>query len=318
MPVSICKKNHFQDYAPSKDLNSNTNNETPRCIDESGPWPFVTRRIFERGDASTWIWSSRHHRKKLNYSRNDATQLPSHALRQSIWLPRKLNWWIGLIFAIGSLLFLTACICSLALMSGLTTVLDLSNTNRMFFCGSIFFTIAAYLQLYQSANPDSLWQTSITRPRKYLGWRPSDIGWISSALQFLGTLLFNVNTYNAMSSDLTWLQQDLRIWLPDLVGSILFLASGYLAFAETCHSHWSWHFRDLSWRIVFSNLIGCLAFMAAAATAFSTPESINLKLQFFSMGMTAIGAASFLTGALLMLPESTSNSNFKHPEIVDN
>lgn len=295
-------------------MNSIIENESPRCIEESGPWPFVTRRIFEWGDASTWIWSSRHHRKQLNYSRNEATQLPSHALRQSIWLPKKLNWWIGLIFSIGSLLFLIACIFSLILMGGLTEILDLSNTNRIFFCGSIFFTIAAYLQLYQSANPDSLWPTSSVQSRNYLGWRPTDIGWVSSAIQFIGTLLFNVNTFNAMSSDLTWLQQDVRVWLPDIIGSILFLGSGYLAFAETCHSHWNWNFKDLSWRIVFSNLIGCLAFMAAAATAFSTPEPTNLKLQLFSMAMTAIGAGGFFIGASMMLLESTSRPNSQQIE----
>lgn len=295
-------------------MNSTTENEIPRCIEESGPWPFVTRRIFQWTDASTWIWSSRHHRKKLNYSRNEATQLPSNALRQSFWLPKKLNWWIGLVFSIGSLLFLTASIFSLILMSGLTAVLDLPNTNRMFFCGSIFFTFAAYMQLYQSANSDSLWPISSAKPRNYLGWRPTDIGWVSSALQFLGTLLFNLNTFNAMSSDLTWIQLDVRVWFPDIIGSIFFLASGYLAFAETCHRHWGWNFKDLSWRIVFSNLLGCLAFMAAAVTAFSIPDTTNLKLQFFSMVMTAIGAGGFFAGALMMLPESTSRSNSKRTE----
>lgn len=199
-------------------------------------------------------------------------------------------------------------------MGGLTEILDLSNTNRIFFCGSIFFTIAAYLQLYQSANPDSLWPTTSVQSRNYLGWRPTDIGWVSSAIQFIGTLLFNVNTFNAMSSDLTWLQQDVRVWLPDIIGSILFLGSGYLAFAETCHSHWNWNFKDLSWRIVFSNLIGCLAFMAAAATAFSTPEPTNLKLQLFSMAMTAIGAGGFFIGASMMLLESTSRPNSQQIE----
>jgi hypothetical protein len=278
-------------------LNPIIENETPRCTEESGPWPFVTRRIFEWADASTWVWSSRHHRKQLNYSPHEVPQLPSHAVLQSIWLPKKLNWWIGLAFSTGSLLFLTASILSLFLLSGMATVLDLLQTNRLFFFGSIFFTFAAYLQLYQSANTNSLWTPSTAKPRKYFGWRPTDIGWLSSVLQFIGTLLFNVNTFNAMSSDLTWIQLDVRAWLPDLIGSLLFLASGYLAFAETCHSYWRWRFRDLSWRIVFS-----------------MPETTNLKIQIFSMVMTATGAAGFFAGAIMMLTESTSRSNSKHFE----
>ena len=167
---------------------------------------------------------------------------------------------------------------------------------------------------YNCFNQPSLFPTLIVKPRNYLGWRPADIGWVSSAFQFLGTLLFNINTFNAMSSDLSWIQLDVRVWLPDLVGSLLFLASGYLAFAETCHSHWSWNFRDLSWRIVFANLIGCLAFMAAAITAFSSPNSTNLTLEFFSMAMTTLGAGGFLVGAIMMLPESTSRSNSQQTE----
>jgi hypothetical protein len=67
---------------------------------------------------------------------------------------------------------------------------------------------------------------------------------------------------------LGWLQQDLAVWAPDFVGSILFLGSGYLAFGETCYTYWAWKPQSLSWWITFTNLVGCVAFMISAFFAF--------------------------------------------------
>ena len=38
-------------------------------------------------------------------------------------------------------------------------------------------------------------------------------------------------------TSLTWFEQELVVWAPNIVGSTLFLASGYLAFVETCHGY---------------------------------------------------------------------------------
>jgi hypothetical protein len=46
---------------------------------------------------------------------------------------------------------------------------------------------------------------------------------LSCVLQFLGTLLFNAVTFNAMLPGLGWFQLDLAIWAPDLLGSDPFL-----------------------------------------------------------------------------------------------
>ena len=109
------------------------------------------------------------------------------------------------------------------------------------------------------------------------GWRPHDIGWLSRALQFIGTILFNFNTFDAMIPSLNWFQQDLLIWVPDIVGSILFLASGYLAFIETCHAHWAWNPRSISWWVVFTNLLGCVGFMISALFAIVLPGRVTAR-----------------------------------------
>ncbi len=108
-----------------------------------------------------------------------------------------------------------------------------------------------------------------------------------------------------MIPSLHWFGQDLLIWVPNIVGSMLFLASGYLAFIETCHAHWAWQLKSISWWVVFSGLLGCVGFMVSALLAiyFPTehPDATTLSTVF-----TLLGAIGYLVSSLLMLPESVS------------
>ncbi len=160
--------------------------DTPRtdsdCIEQSGPWPFVTRRVYRLPDQSSRIWNSRYHRKGLHVRRRlEGEQLGSLLLR-GLWNPKQLNWWIGVIFAIGSLLFALASVLSLSPALAKSWSLDALQINAIFFAGSVPFTTAGYLQLYQAANagkwmPDGI---SARRERTFIGWRPRNIGWLSA------------------------------------------------------------------------------------------------------------------------------------------
>ena len=143
-----------------------------------------------------------------------------------------------------------------------------------------------------------------TGRRLRFGWRPHDVGWLSCVLQFAGTILFNFNTFDALLPGLDWLQQDLAIWVPDIAGSALFLASGYLAFIETCHAHFAWRPHDISWWITFANLLGCVAFMISAVFAFVPPQPSASDAATLATLFTYFGAVGFLIGSLLMLPEN--------------
>jgi hypothetical protein len=252
------------------------------------------------------VWSLRHQRKGLHQLVHGQTVSPDQFKGSCLWQPRRMNWWIGILFACGSILFMFGGI--LSLMSMLTTIpwFRPSTVNLIFFAGSIPFTSAAYLQLYQSANAPGLTTGGNLPAGKVLwfGWQPRNIGWLSSALQFAGTLLFNINTFDALLPNLDWLQQDLVIWAPDLAGSILFLASGYLAFIEYSKAYWAWQPHNLSWRITFVNLLGCVAFVISAVLAFVPPTAPAAAMVTLSTPFTILGAAAFLTGSLLMLPEA--------------
>ena len=214
-------------------------------------------------------------------------------------MPGKLNWWIGLIFALGASLFALASL--LSLLPGLAKALSLESVPPgMFFAGSIPFSIAAYLQLYQAAN------AHVDRKRTtpiLFGWQPHRVGWLASALQFIGTLLFNVNTLSALIDPSGWIVQELIIWSPNVLGSILFLVSGYLAFIEACHRHWAFRPRDISWWVVFINLLGCVCFMLSAVFGVILPQPLA-GWESASLGFTFAGAVLFLFGSLLLWPEA--------------
>ena len=279
-----------------------SNGDAYYLVESAGPWPFITRRIYRLPDRSHLVWRSRLHRKGLHRARGAEAQ----TLLRCLWMPQRLNWWIGVVFALGSALFMFGSVLSLAPELAQAWAFDPQEINLVFFAGSIPFTTAAYLQLFQSANAGVFPPHGGSEsPRRVLfGWRPHDIGWLSCALQFPGTLLFNANTFDALLPNLDWLQQDLAIWVPDVAGSVLFLASGYLAFVETCHAHFAWRPQDISWWVTFANLLGCVAFMVSAVFAFVPSQAPGFDAAGLAVMFTLMGGTGFLIGSLLMLPET--------------
>ncbi len=279
---------------------------TARLIETGGPWGFITRRVYQCAEQELILWRSRHHRKGLPSCQPGSVLRVEIALLRSLWMPRKLNWWIGSVFALGSLLFLIGSWLSLDPALAQQVSMSTTGVNRVFFLGSIPFTSAAYLQLFQAANAGrpAPWKETSRKRIHWFGWEPMEIGWLSCALQFPGTILFNVNTFNGINANLNWIGQDWLTWTPNLLGSILFLSSGYLAFIETCHSHWAWNPESLSWWVTFSNLLGCAGFMLAALTSPVLPGSTGPVFPIISLIFTLLGALGFLIGSLLMLPES--------------
>jgi len=221
-------------------------------------------------------------------------------------MPSKLNWWIGSIFTIGASLFIIGSLLVLLPQAVVFFNLTPNQVNAVFFAGSIPFTTAAYLQLLQAANAGDFTEKGRERPEHLLlfGWRPHDIGWQSCAYQFIGTILFNFNTFDAMLPGLSWFQEDLAIWIPNFVGSVLFLLSGYLGFVETVHAYWAWRPKSLAWWITAWNLFGCVGFMISAVLAFVPPKQLIAVAPTLAVIFTLLGAIGFFVGSLLMLPEA--------------
>ncbi|WP_108659099.1 hypothetical protein [Acuticoccus kandeliae] len=273
----------------------------PAPMHTAGAWPFVTFRSFHhRGRHITW--RAREHRKGL---RRAARALENAAV--PFWQAARYNWITGAFFAVGALLFMLGA--GLSLVPDIGATLSGAAIAMIYFAGSVPFTIAGYLQHFQAANapeftPDPEPQTPATRRIAVIGWHPGNAGWISTITQFIGTIAFNFNTFDSIDAPSSWWMQDLAIWTPGMVGSVLFLVSGTLAFIETGHAYWSWKPRDLSWWIVFVNLIGCVAFMISSILAFVPKGAEPGWIPAMSNAQLFAGALGFLIGALLMMRES--------------
>ena len=162
-------------------------------------------------------------------------------------------------------------------------------TNLTFFIGAIFFTLAALIQLLLSGR----------RPPRRGSNRPDRADWWAAAVQFAGTLFFNLSTSAAL---ITALNENARIgsgWRPDAWGSVCFLIASGFAVAATTDREGLWDPRARSWRCTWLNMAGSVFFGLSAVGAYVIPETSNLVSQFWANAGTFLGALCFLAAALL-------------------
>jgi hypothetical protein len=185
--------------------------------------------------------------------------------------PRHATWWIGVLFAIGSVCFFVAP------FPGFLNLVGSRADGLVFFVGSLFFTTAAFLQLLSVSH------------------RTHPVDWWSSAIQFVGTIYFNINTYRALQDAIDSSAVDRVIWRPELLGSICFLVSGLLAYREV---------RD---RITTVNLAGCVLFMVSTLAGYVVPDTGDVLNLAVANAGTSLGALCFLIGALWLLTSPRSS-----------
>jgi len=264
--------------------------------------PFRTHIRWTTPSGTTVEWSSRHHRKSRS-------RLSPPGRSKLWWAPRRVSWWIGVLFAIGSACFLVGP------FPGFVQLVGSGTDGMVFFVGSIFFTTAATLQWLETINTD---MGLGGRPRsiRAVTFEPHRIDWWSSGVQLVGTLFFNVNTFHALQEGLDAHAYDRLVWTPDLVGSACFLVSGYLAYAEVCGGLlWTLQ-RGLEWKIAAVNLVGCVAFGISAIAAFWVPSAGSVLDLAAANLFTAFGGLCFLVGAVLLLAESQAAARPGEPAHV--
>ncbi len=256
--------------------------------------PFVTLVTTEGPGGALERWESRRHRKHQEA-----------ATGSTWWAPASRGWWIGALFAVGSLLFALGALPPYA--AGVGTRAD----DVTFFVGSLFFTSAGFLQYREVID------TGPGGPPR--GWRKvatvefGRIDWLATAVQLLGTLFFNVSTGYALGTALSAAQADHHVWRPDALGSVCFLVASALAWFEVCHGWTAWRPGELSWWITALNLVGSIAFGVSAVAAYIVPTTGQLvSVRLTNLG-TFVGALCFLAGAVLLWPERTETSGAADP-----
>ncbi|WP_421733974.1 hypothetical protein [Cellulomonas sp.] len=258
-----------------------------RALRVRGPAGFVTHATLVRPDGSEVEWSSRRHRKGLGLRGAVVGGGPASAL----------SWWIGGLFALGSVCFALG---SVPLYFDQVAPATVAAT---FFVGSIFFTSAAYLQFHETLRAPTGVLAGSPRPR-LLAWSSRRIDAWAVLVQLVGTVFFNLSTFAATRADLTLAQERHLVWAPDVGGSICFLVASWLAYAEVNRGILPRSDRSVGWGIAALNLLGSVAFGVAAVAARylrSTGELANLPL--VNLG-TFLGAVCFLVGAVLLPVES--------------
>jgi hypothetical protein len=256
-------------------------------VSADGPGPFVTGEVLRDPDGVLVRWRSRAHRKHRPPTRKGVW-----------WRPDRSSWWMSLLFGLGSLCF-----------AGAATVSQWASAPRpaigvTYFAGSIMFTVAAYLQFSETVNVERRPRPAARAYRwRPASWEPRRIDWLASAVQLAGTLFFNVSTFEGMKRGLDARQADLRVWAPDVAGSLCFLVSSELAYAEVCHRWICRRARSRSWRIVAVNLLGSIAFGVSAVTALVEPSSGEPVSAAIANATTSLGALCFLAGAIMLAGE---------------
>jgi hypothetical protein len=175
---------------------------------------------------------------------------------------------IGVLFMIGSACFAVA---SLPGASSLSHAV----VGVTYFIGSLFFTTAAFEQLRTARG------------------RGTQVG--AAAIQFIGTLYFNVTTFTGMSDSLSARQADLLVWSPDAFGSVCFLVSSVLAEIAV------WGPLVPARRSASLNLVGSVAFGISAVAAVVIPDTDELLNAALATSMTLVGALCFFWAARVLV-----------------
>jgi hypothetical protein len=246
--------------------------------------------VLQRPSGAEVEWSAWHHRKGLGLiDRGGEVDRD----RRDWWMPRTRGWWIAVLFIIGST-------CFAAGSFPLTASLIGDAAGWVFFVGSVFFTSAAYLQYYEATNQGNHVEGN-GRTSRLIGRQTASIGWWAAVIQLIGTLWFNISTFNALR-DLATRQEEALVWAPDLFGSTCFLLASALALAEVCGRLWCWKPKTITYRIAAINMIGSIAFGISAIGAFVVPETGELNNATVANSFTFIGAVMFFIGATLLIP----------------
>ena len=255
----------------------------------------VTFVDYVREDGLVVRWESRHRRKHQD----------AQPAGWTWWAPGARGWWIGVLFAVGSVLF------ALGALPGYVNAVGTQWDSVTFFIGSLFFTSAAFLTYREAVDAAPASQNP--RHRRFFVYQPRRIDWWACGVQLVGTVYFNVSTGAAVVANLSAQAANRHVWRPDAVGSICFLVASLLAWFEVCHGWVAWRPRSWSWWITLLNLLGSIAFGVSAVAGYISPVTGQLRNAERANLGTFVGAVCFLIGALLLLPERTETVSGQVP-----
>ncbi|MDX3533938.1 hypothetical protein PV721_06065 [Streptomyces sp. MB09-01] len=265
-----------------------------------GAGPFTTRLTWHRPEGETVVWESRPARRRGALSvrgPGETVDRTTTADAEALHRLRRLNALASGAFVIGGALF------ALGAAASQFGAGDALESAAIYFVGGLFFNTGGYTSLLQVLNAprhDPGGGGLVTSAWRWWGYEPTRLDWLSTFVLFVGTLVFGVNLLDSFLQGLTVQEVNRLIWTPDVIGCVLFLVSGHLAFAEICHRPWPClRSRSLGWWIVAVNQLGSVLFMLSALAAFTRPATGSLVNTDIANWGTLTGALCFSLGGVL-------------------
>lgn len=186
-------------------------------------------------------------------------------------------------FMVGSLLF------ALGSVPALSQWWGPEASNVVYFVGAWFFTGAALIQLGLSGAP------TVTERGTVL----VRAVWAASAIQLLGTFLFNISTTDALATH-TPVGERVLVWAPSADGSVAFLVSSLVGLVALRHDGILWSPGSRDCVGTWLNLLGSIAFGVSAVASIVTPEGDATRPALAAAG-TFVGAVFFFAAAAVLL-----------------
>lgn len=186
---------------------------------------------------------------------------------------------MALFFGIGSTCFL------LGPLSGYSRLTGAYDDALTFFIGSILFTLGGAFQSWLA------WPERNKHGYGQAVWRTA---WIQS----VGTLLFNVMTFEALDTAVSSANYDGLVWRADALGSVCFLISGVIFYLASPRAGWVPRRDHQGWWEPLTNFLGCVLFGISAVTGYAVGSTGTLLNTGVSNWTTTLGAACFLACAL--------------------
>lgn len=183
--------------------------------------------------------------------------------------------WMAVLFATGSLCFLVGP------FPGYANLVGERADAITFFAGSILFTAGGLVQTWLAGE----------RRFTDAGGRAA---WRAATIQSVGTVCFNVTTYQALHTALSSSDYDKLVWRPDAIGSVCFLVSGVIAYTASSRRWWQ----------PTVNLLGCVFFGISAVAGYVVPSHGSVLDLAAANWNTSLGAACFLACALGALEQT--------------
>jgi hypothetical protein len=269
-----------------------------------GAGPFTTRLTWRPPGGGTAVWESRLARRRGVIAVREPGAPSSRgtsADEVALSRLRRLNAIAATAFVIGGALFASGAGVA-QFGSG-----DATTCASIYFAGGLFFNTGGYVSLLQVINaprhvPGGEGRL-VTHGWRWWSYEPTRVDWLSTFVLFAGTVVFAVDLLDSFLQGLSVQQTNRLIWAPDVIGCVLFLASGHLAFVEICHGRLCVRRRSLGWWIVAVNQFGSVLFMVSALAAYTRPATGSLVNAAIADWATLVGASCFSLGGLLQLGE---------------